>query len=237
MTVVMPAYNVNDELVALTKNAVESFGNVPLIVVDNASPVGGGYLRSIADVYVRNQKNLGYAAAVNQGLDLARTDMVAVANTDVVVSPNWQEVAQAIFAGVAGDESIGSLHFRMIDYDTPFAYGDRLSLAGKERWCTGSFFVVDNSIGHRFDEGFFNSYDDWDFQMRFRTNGFRTAYTDRSCYQHRHSSTQQFIPEREENNRRNAEHFKAKWGKYAEELFAEQFPDQMAVDYRSGFDL
>lgn len=230
----MPCFNVNDELVALTKNAVESFGDVHLIVVDNASPVGGGYLRSIADVYVRNRENKGYAVAVNQGLDLAKTKLVAVSNTDVRVSPNWQEVATQAFLH---DVPIGSLYFRMTDYDVPFAYGKQLVFTGKERWCTGSFFVLDTATGVRFDETFFNSYCDWDFGMRIRARERATAYTDRACYQHRHSSTQVLIPEREENNRRNAEYFKAKWGKYAEELFAEQFPDQMAQDYASGFDL
>lgn len=234
LTVVMPAYNQSEELVELTTNAVASFGDVDLIVVDNASKFGGGFLRSVATVYLRNRENLGYAKAVNQGLDLAKTPLVAIANTDVRVSPNWQEVTRAIFDR---HWKIESLHFRMTDYGVPFRYGTQLALTGKERWCTGSFFVVDNRRGHRFDERFFNSYDDWDFQLEARLAGWQTAYTDRACYQHRHSSSQVYIPDREANNKRNAEYFKEKHGAYAEEILAKDFPEQVAADYWKGFSL
>lgn len=231
----MPAWLVTDELLELTKQSVHAIGEAPLIIVDNASPLGGGYLRSIATTYIRNQKNLGYAPAVNQGIDLARTRFVAVIENDVRVSPNWQEVTQRIFSS---NPETGTLHFRMTDYDVPFAYGNKVVTTGMERWCTAGCFVLDRETGLRFDEGFFNSYEDWDIFFRVRElMGRTTTYTDQACYQHLHSHSQKQIPEREENNRRNAEHFRKKWGKYAEELFAEKYPDQMARDYFSGFNL
>ena len=242
-SVVIPCYNLNEEGLQLTKNAIGTFypldnleaaSNVELILVDNDSKVGGGYLREQANTYVRNWKNLGYAKAVNQGIKLATNRYVAIANSDIRVSPNWQQITQEIFDQ---NTDIATLHFRMTDYDVPFAYGVKTAITGKERWCTGSFFVIDKEKQLLFDERFFNSYDDWDYQLRARQSGWNTAYTNRACYQHNHSFTQKLIPEREENNKRNAEYFKQKHGRYAEEIFAEQFPEQITQDYRGGFEI
>ena len=41
-SVIMPVWILNEQLIELTKNAIESFGEVTLIIVDNASPMGGG---------------------------------------------------------------------------------------------------------------------------------------------------------------------------------------------------
>jgi GT2 family glycosyltransferase len=233
MNVIMPVWIHNYETLALTKNAIESLGIVNLIIVDNGSDVGGGYLRSVANTYIRNCSNLGYAKAVNEGLKLA-SGLVAVSNNDIQVSPNWQEVCTEVLK----DKNTYSCHPRMTNYDIPFEYGNTTVLHGKERWCTGSFFVLDRSkLDFLYDENFLNSYDDWDMWYRVRKGGFNTAYTDKCCYQHHHSFTQVQIPEREENNKKNAEYFKTKWGATAEELFEQMYPEQMNVPYEEGFKL
>ena len=236
MTVILPCWIINEELLQLTKSAIESFGKVELIIVDNASPLGGGYLRSVASIYIRNSENLGYAKAVNQGLKLSKTKLTAVANNDIVVSPNWQEIVEEI---VKNNIKVGSVHPRMIDYSMPFEYGASSVLTGKERWCTGSFFVLNrNGNGYQlYNEKFLNSYDDWDYFKRIRSAGFYTVYTDKACFRHQHSFSQQFVLERDENNKRNAEIFKEMWGDTAENLFTKEFPDQMKQDYREGFNL
>lgn len=236
ITTIMPVFIQDEETLALTKAAIESIQTKPVfwIIVDNASSVGGGYLRSISHIYIRNQTNLGYARAVNQGLALKNTELVAIANNDIRVSPNWQEVAKEVFIS----PQIYSCHFKMLDYDEPFQEGISIAYSGKERWCTSSFFVL-NTKKYLFyyDEEYLNSYDDWDYWHTVRLSHLRTAYTDKASYQHKHSHTQIKIPERDENDKRNREYFKSKWGKYAEELFADKYPHQMEVDYREGFNL
>lgn len=231
----MPVYIQNEETLELTKNAIYSLGDCRLIVVDNDSSMGGGYLRALATTYIHNKVNLGFAKAVNQGLRLAVDQYVAIANNDIRVSPNWQEITtyQIELCERSEENKFGTLHFRMIDYDVPFEYGKNTRTTGKERWCTGSFFVMRNKW--LFDENYLNSYDDWDLQFRIRVEGYNTIYTDMACYQHCHSFTQQQILEREENNKRNREYFKKKWGQYAEDMFAKMFPDQMRVPYQDGF--
>ena len=222
--VIMPCWIINEELLQLTKSAVESLGKVNLIIIDNASTLGGGYLRSVADIYVRNKENLGYAKAVNQGLELSSNEIKAIANNDIRVSSNWQQVAQAVFEG---DQNTYSVHFRMIGYDDSFNPGNLVAYTGKERWCSSSFFVIKSNDPAQYDENYLNSYEDWDMWQRIRRSGYKTAYTNKAEYQHKDSFSQQFIPDRNERNDRNRRHFFDKWGFYPEEQFEKEYPEQM----------
>lgn len=227
----MPVYSIDAQTIDVTEAAIRSLkdsADCRLILIDNASTVGGGRLRELADVYIRNKENLGYAKAVNQGLQLSGM-AVAIANNDIRVSPNWYTVTQEVM----DNPKVASLHFRMIPYDEPFAYGDKTFTTGRERWCTGSFFVIRNI--QLFDEDFLNSYDDWDFQYRLRKNGWLTAYTTKACYQHMDSFTQKKIPQREDNNWKNRELFKQKHGEYPENIWCDLYPDQMQMDWRAQF--
>lgn len=224
---VIPVWITDEETLELTVRAVDSIRSAEcnLIMVDNGSTLGGGKLRELADIYVRNKTNLGYAKAVNQGLKLSGP-IVAVANNDIVVSPNWWEISEEIFV----DPSVGTIHFRMIPYDDDFNLGNDYWKEGRERWTSGSFFVMRNI--QLYDEQFLNSYDDWDMFYRMRENGFATTYTNKAEYKHLDSHTQKKIPEREERNQRNREYFRAKHGEYAEDIFARQFPEQLLMPYK-----
>jgi O-antigen biosynthesis protein len=66
------------------------------IVVDNGSTDGTGiYLAGVQDVapvavtVVSNARNLGFPAAVNQGLEVARVDDLVLLNNDTVVTDGW----------------------------------------------------------------------------------------------------------------------------------------------------
>ena len=230
----MPVYITMPETLMLTQMAIASLGEVDLCIVDNGSIMGGGWLRSVANTYIRNKENLGYAKAVNQGLKLSKNILIAVANNDIRVSSNWQKVAREVFI----TPQVYSCHFKMTDYDTPFTYGDKIAYTGKERWCTSSFFVINTEqVLFYYDENFLNSYDDWDYQRTVRLAKFITAYTDKASYQHQHSHTQQLISGREETNKRNSTYFQEKWGDTAENLFAKDFPDQMLINYWEGFNI
>jgi|GEM_PF-2302744 len=234
-TVVMPAHILTQEHLRLTENAVKSFEGPELIVIDDASPQGGGYLRSIADIYIRNKENLGYAKSVNRGLRMAKTKYIAVANNDIRVSHNWMDVADEVFRG---DENCYSCHFRMTDYDVPFEFGNTILYEGKERWCHASFFVINKSKAlFYYDEEYFNTYDDWDYFHMVRSAGLKQCYTDRAQFQHIHSATIPHMPKHNERNLANREYFKNKWGDYAEALFRKQFPKQMLTYYPDGFKL
>lgn len=227
----MPCFILNEDLKVLTQSAIDSLGDVDLIIIDNASPVGGGYLREVAHTYIRNQNNKGYAVAVNQGLKLCdKSEAVAVINNDIKISKGWQEVATEILE----DPLVMSVHFKMIPYNQPFNLGNKTWITGKERWCTNSFFVMRNC--GLFDENFLNSYDDWDIHLMMYQAGFKTAYTNKASYQHIDSSTVKLLSEREERNTKNRDYFIKKHGDTPENIWLKMFPDQMNLPYREGFE-
>lgn len=230
--VILPVWATDSETINVTESAVESLkGAGRLIIIDNGSTIGGGQLREWADVYVRNKTNLGYARAVNQGLNLAG-EIVAVANNDIRVSPNWLEAVRDVenhYSRVISGKW-GTIHFRMIPYNEPFKYGSEIMSFGRERWCSGSFFVMRNRW--QFDENLLNSYDDWDLQYRIRKDRYYTVYTNKAAYQHLDSYTQQKVEKREDNNKRNREHFKLKHGEYPEVIWETKFPEQYKVPWR-----
>lgn len=235
ISVVMPCFLMTDRHIELTKAAIASLGDVELIIVDDNSAIGGGYLRSVADTYVKNKDNKGYASSVNKGLMLATSDYVAISNNDIRISPNWQEVMKEVFTF---EEDIYSCHFRMTDYDTPFEYGNKILTTGKERWCHASFFAINRKLATLYyDEHYFNTYDDWDLFTLVRRMGFKQAYTDKAQFQHIHSATIPTMPKQTERNLENKGYYKDKWGGYAEDLFAEEFPEQMLINYPDGFTL
>ena len=191
---------------------------------------GGGFLREKADIYVRNKENLGYAKAVNEGLKLARTKFIAVANNDVRVSSNWQAVAREILR----TPKTYSCHFRMTDYEVPFEYGQKIAHEGMERWCTSSFFVISSNSPYLYDENFgIAGYEDYDYWWRVRKDGWKTAYTTKAVYQHHHSFTQNLLnqEERVRRDEKSREYFKQKWGEYPDELFKRTYPEQWAQNY------
>jgi GT2 family glycosyltransferase len=226
MRIILPCYLKDQELVDLTVAAVESLRGNEITIIDNGSPMGGGLLRELADEYIRNKTNLGYAKAVNQGLKLHMGEVVAVANNDVRVGKNWMDVANEIMK----DPLVCSVHFRMIPYNQPWNPGNETWIQGKERWCSSSFFVV--MARQLYDNKFLNSYDDYDYWYRWRQKGFRQAYTNKAEYQHLDSSTVQRIPKHAEVNTENYEYYKKKHGEYPDIQFANDFPEQMNINYR-----
>lgn len=229
ITAVIPAWTINDQVQKMSENAIDSIGEVPLVIIDNASPQGGGYLRSKADTYIRNKENLGFAKAVNQGIKLAKTRYVAVVSTDVRLPSNWREVAENEIT-----PEVFSVHFRMLNYDQPFTEGNKTWITGKERWCTAAFFILDKEKDLLFDEDYFNSCEDTDLFYRARQKGYKQVYTNKASYQHAHSFTQQFVgfPGSDQNK----EIFKSKHGEYPDILVDRELAEQMKIDYWKGFE-
>lgn len=225
----MPVYQVDDGGVNLTKLALESLReiSVRIIIVDDVSKMGSGFLKANADVYIKNETNVGFAASVNNGLRVSKTGYVAIANNDIRVSPSWLKVAEKILK----NKKVGSVHFRMIPYDQPFNPGEKTWLKGKERWTHFSFLVIRNRI-QKMDPKFYNTFGDWDYLYRLREKGYFTAYTNKAEFQHLDTYTVARMPEMTERNKQNHEYFKEKHGEYPEETFARDYPRQMVIPWR-----
>lgn len=91
LSVVAPVWN-ELELTSAFAESVRRNTDVAyeLIVVDNGSDeAAAAALPGLADVVVRNEENLGFAAGMNQGLERARGRFVAFCNNDLVVPERW----------------------------------------------------------------------------------------------------------------------------------------------------
>jgi len=240
ISVVMPVWVLDDDLYRLTATSIQSLKlvedyNAEMIIVDNASPIGGDQLMAQSDIYIRNRVNLGYPKAVNQGIKLSSGELVCVANNDIKVSPNYIKVSQEVFTKLP---KAGSLHFKMLYYDEPFNLGDSVWDHGKEKWCHGSFFVFrrkayDDIKG--IDEGYgLGGYDDYDWQYRMRKKGWKTAYTNGAAFQHKDSSTQNLLDqdERKTSDNKNREYFKKRHGEYPDTLWNKMYPEQVDIPWR-----
>jgi O-antigen biosynthesis protein len=242
-SVIIPIWIRNDEIYDLTRRTLDSFSNAEnaglceFVLIDNASPIGGDLLQSLGDTYVRNSVNLGYPKAVNQGIKLATTDLVVIANNDIRVSPNWLKVTVNTLIHKKMSKA-GTLHFKMVEYNSPFNLGDEIWATGRERWCHGSFFVAKKKLLEKiglYDEGYgLGGYDDWDLQYRVREAGYETAYTNAAAFQHKDSSTQNTLEDkaRAESDNKNREYFKKKFGRYPEVIFEDQFGEQLKRPWR-----
>lgn len=233
---VIAAWITDQDLLDHTQRAIESLkqlSGMKLIVVDNDSTMGGGYLRSEAEIYIKNQKNLGYAPAMNQGLRLARTDLICFAENDILVTPNAFDVARHIFEKAP---TVGTVHFRMVGYAEPLTCGKNVWLEGKERWCTFAFFVIRKAALplSLINEGYLMAnYEDWDFLHVVRhVNKWQTAYTNLACYAHHDSYTQKKLAQRNDYAQKNREYFKFQWGAYPEEIWQGRYPEQMEAPWR-----
>ena len=71
----------------------ECTSDYELIIVDNGSepPVPKPYLGFVSVTMIRNDTNLGFPVAVNQGVKASSGDMVVLLNNDVIVTPGWAD--------------------------------------------------------------------------------------------------------------------------------------------------
>jgi GT2 family glycosyltransferase len=92
-SIIIPTYNQNEYLQKCIES-IQHYTKEPyeLIVVDNASSDGTRqYLTSMrAVIRIKiNEKNIGFAGAVNQGLRMAGGTTLLILNNDTVVTTNW----------------------------------------------------------------------------------------------------------------------------------------------------
>jgi GT2 family glycosyltransferase len=88
---VIPTWNRRDLLATLLQNlAAQTRPFEEIIVVDNGSEDDSAELADGAGARVlRMGRNLGFAAAVNRGIEAADAEWVAILNNDVTLEPDW----------------------------------------------------------------------------------------------------------------------------------------------------
>jgi len=185
-----------------------------IIVVDNAS---NDDLASIEKAFagvklIRLEKNVGYAQAVNIGVDYCSGEYVAVLNNDVVVTPNWlNELVDVL----ANDESVAAVcpkkESLLVDHVLD-GCGGALNLLG-QGWDrgesetdvgqysdfadvvhpSGAIFLARRKMkdvfGFFFNPDFFMLIDDVDFGLRCWRAHYKVVYNPNCVVYHARSPT------------------------------------------------
>jgi len=86
-----------------------------IILVDNGSTDGSAALAERHAAVVRLEKNFGFAAAVNRGIESTNADWIAILNNDVTLAPDWLERILATDAPFAAGKILNAADPSLID--------------------------------------------------------------------------------------------------------------------------
>jgi N-acetylglucosaminyl-diphospho-decaprenol L-rhamnosyltransferase len=223
-SVVIPVYNQLD----YTRKCLESLkthrqGICEIIIIDNGSKVDTAEYLSHLDYIrlIKNDENLGCAAAWNQGIDAAGSPWVVFLNNDVITTRGWLQ-GMVDFAEEKRVDIVspaireGSCDYDIEDYAAGFV--SRMKGAARLGVADGICFLVRKSVFEkvgRFDENFrIGQFEDVDFFRRAAIAGFRLGTTGRAFIHHFGSVTQNHIRSAEKNNSYEADnraYYRQKW--------------------------
>lgn len=188
-----------------------------LYVIDNAPDQGPPsaleqFVSAQPDTtWIRNERNLGFAAACNQALSRILNDSsfhaVAFLNNDAVATPGWLHKMES---HLDPEAQVAMVAARMLDYENPdqidslgivlYRSGiasNRSTLsepllgpcAGAALYSVPLLHAVQGLSGYVFDPDFFCYAEDTDLAMRARALGFGCAFADDAVVLHRRTAS------------------------------------------------
>jgi GT2 family glycosyltransferase len=133
VTVIIPTLEAGEKLErCLAALSVQTFADFDTVVVDNS---GRGLARALSDKAgarcVENASNVGFGAAINQGIDLATGEFICTLNDDAFPDPRWLE---QLVAAARRDARVGLCASQIRLTEAP----DRLDSAGMEVYLDGT---------------------------------------------------------------------------------------------------
>ncbi|CUQ67235.1 glycosyltransferase [Candidatus Nitrospira inopinata] len=214
-SIIIPVHNGLD----LTKQCLTALASATtdvryeVILVDNGSTDGtAAFLQTLrGDVrIIRNDENLGFAKACNQGAKAARGRYLVFLNNDTVPQPNWlsplvQEVEEHPEVGMVGSKLLypdGTVQhagvvfsrdgapyhvYRRVSADSP-AVGKRREFQVVTAACLLIRRDLFEAVGG-FDEAFVNGFEDVDLCLKVRRRGAQVVYQPRSALIHLEGQT------------------------------------------------
>src|SRR5262249_43297152 len=215
-SIVVPVWNRAD----LTRQCLDALQRTvhprahEAIVVDNHSTDDTPALlasHALAPRVIRNDENLGFARACNQGAAAARGALVLFLNNDTVPTPGWLAPLVEILDREPDVAMVGSRllypESRLIqhagvafDSPTPFHLWRRVpadwppaNVQCDVGAVTAACMLVRRSVFSElggFDESYLNGFEDIDFCLRLGERGHRIVYCPRSVVLHYESMTE-----------------------------------------------
>jgi glycosyltransferase involved in cell wall biosynthesis len=184
VTVLMPVYNANKFLREAVESILkQSFTDFEFLIIDDGSTDDSqSIIRSYDDSrikFVQNEKNIGVAATLNRGLDLAWTEYIARMDADDISLPSRLE-KQIHFMEENPDVGISGTWIRL--------FGDQLRVVDRcpvSASVVKAYLLFDTAIHHptaimrrnliekyrlRYDPSFGSCGEDFDFWLRASNN-------------------------------------------------------------------
>lgn len=204
-----------------------------IFVDDGSTDSTRTWLAGLRDEHVRvllNERNLGYAAANNRAAGVARGEVLALLNNDLVLQTGWLEpmlaahTALGAKAGVIGNVQLDAatgvvdhaglvvnvtgkpVHVR----STPNALARALQPVRPVPAVTGACMLIARDLWQQlggFDEQYVNGGEDFDLCLRARTLGRVNAIALRSIIRHHVSSS----PGRKARDEQNSYRLALRW--------------------------
>ena len=214
LSVIIPNFN-GKKFLKMCLNSIKQ-QNCPfyeIIVVDNAS--SDGSIEYINDHYpelilIQNEKNLGFAAAVNQGIMISSSEYIFLLNNDVELEP---DCISNLIKCIEKDRNIFAVSSKMVQYTDRSKMddaGDEYTIFGWTRKvgdgkspdlynaeretfsaCAGAALYrksILDEIGY-FDGNFFAYMEDVDISYRARIRGYKCVYCPEAVVYHLGSGT------------------------------------------------
>ena len=232
--IIIPVWN----QMAFTKDCLESIkkntdgDDWRLIIVDNASDLETkNYLEGVKDsgemplILVRNEENLGFIKAVNQGMSASDAPFVCLLNNDTLVTKGWL-MEMIRIAESAGD--IGIVNPSSNNLGQKPATGEPIELYAEcFRQEAGRCVELGAAIGFcmlikrelirkigLFDEIYgMGNFEDTDFSRKAVAEGYRCVRACGAYVYHRENSSFGKVKTFSKDFERNKEIFEFRWGK------------------------
>jgi GT2 family glycosyltransferase len=191
----------------------QNYSFYEIIIVDNASSDGSAeYIKENYPeiILIQNKKNLGFAAAVNQGIKISTSEYMFLLNNDVELEP---DCISSLLNCIEKDENIFAVSSKMVQYNDRSKMddaGDEYTILGwtckvgngkspdlytTERKtfsaCAGAAIYRKNILDKLkyFDENFFAYMEDVDISYRARIWGYKCVYCPEAVVYHLGSGT------------------------------------------------
>ncbi len=215
-SIIIPVFNKLD----LTRQCLTHLANVTdgcsyeVIVVDNASTDGTGpFLSSLeGDIQIiKNDSNLGFAKACNQGAKAAKGKYLVFLNNDTISLEGWlsalvEEVEQHSDVAVVGSKLLyenGTIQHAGVVFSkkllTPYHLFNRLpsdfnaaNIRQEFQAVTAACLLIRTDVFHSvsgFDEQFVNGFEDVDLCLKIRESGQLVIYQPKSILYHLEEQT------------------------------------------------
>lgn len=237
--IIIPVWNefelTRDCINSVIKNTIYPYS---LIIIDNASDVqtrkyleGLKENKSLELTLIRNEKNVGFVKAVNQGIGKADAPYICLLNNDTQVAPGWLtemiKVAESREnIGIVNPNS-NTLGWKAKRGQTPEVIANELKCYAGDwsqlGWATGFCMLIKSKIIAEvgiFDEIYgMGTFEDADFSKRAQKLGYISVCAKGAYVRHHERRSFVKFKKFDQHFKRNQQIFYRKWGRIQRILY------------------